>query len=98
MMTQQQAKRKTSPATNHGVSRRRFFGRSLAAGAMALCQINCSVSQAAEAPHEKHKAKQEILLERVEKIFSDGRWNGRAGIVFWKDRYYMTFRSGSEHS
>ena len=39
----------------------------------------------------------EILLERVEKIFSDGRWNGRAEIAFWKDRYYMPFRSGSEH-
>ena len=40
---------------------------------------------------------QEILLERVEKIYSDGRWNGRAEIAFWKDHYYMPFRSGSEH-
>lgn len=40
---------------------------------------------------------QEILLERVEKIYSDGRWNGRAEIAFWNDHYYMPFRSGSEH-
>ena len=39
----------------------------------------------------------EVLIERVEKIHSDGKWNGRAGLVFWKDRYYMSFRSGSEH-
>lgn len=40
---------------------------------------------------------QEILIERVEKIFSDGRWNGRAEIAFWNGHYYMPFRSGSEH-
>ena len=99
-MTHQQPKRKTSSATNHDVSRRRFLGRSLAtgAGAMALCQTRSGVPQAAEAVAGKQGPEPEILLERVEKIFSDGRWNGRAGLVFWKDRYYMTFRSGSEHS
>lgn len=39
----------------------------------------------------------DVLLERVENICSDGKWNGRAEIVFWKDRYYMPFRSASEH-
>ena len=43
-------------------------------------------------------AEPEVLIERIEKIHSDGQWNGRAGIVFWKDRYYLSFRTGSEHS
>ena len=40
---------------------------------------------------------QEVLLERVEKIYSDGRWNGRPEIVFWNGRYYILFRNGSGH-
>ena len=28
---------------------------------------------------------QDILLERVEKVYSDGKWNGRAEIAFWND-------------
>ncbi len=40
----------------------------------------------------------DVLLERVEKIYSDGRWNGRAAVVFWKDRYYIPFRTGSGHA
>ena len=40
----------------------------------------------------------EVQVEHVEEIFSDGRWNGRPGLVFWKDRYRLSFRSGSEHS
>ena len=39
----------------------------------------------------------DVLLERVENICSNGKWNGRAEIGFWKDRYYMPFRSASEH-
>ena len=27
-------------------------------------------------------AEPEVLIERIEKIHSDGQWNGRAGIVF----------------
>ena len=56
-MTQQPSKRRTSPATNYGLSRRRFFGNSLVtgAGAMALCQTNCSVLQAG-GPGERRSA------------------------------------------
>ena len=44
------------------------------------------------------RAEPEVLIERIEKLYSDGNWNGRAGIVYWKDRYYISFRTGSEHS
>ena len=40
---------------------------------------------------------QEVLLERVEKTYSDGRWNGRPEIVFWNGRYCILFRNGSGH-
>jgi len=39
----------------------------------------------------------DVLLERMEKIFSDGKWNGRPEVVFWRGRYYLTFRSASGH-
>ena len=39
--------------------------------------------------------KREVLLERVEKIYTDGRWNGRPTIVFWKGHYYTSSRSGT---
>lgn len=44
------------------------------------------------APHRS-----QVLLERVEKIYSDGRWNGRPEIVFWKGHYYVLFRNGAGH-
>lgn len=43
-------------------------------------------------------AEPEIVIERIEKIHSDGNWNGRPGLTFWHGRYYLSFRSGSEHS
>jgi hypothetical protein len=39
----------------------------------------------------------EVLIESVEKVYSDGKWNGRPVIVFWKDRYYLFIRTGSRH-
>ena len=42
--------------------------------------------------------KREVLLERVEKIYTDGRWNGRPTITFWKGHYYIFFHAGAEHS
>ena len=38
-----------------------------------------------------------VVLERVEKIYSDGRWNGRLSLVHWKNRYFIFFRSGVAH-
>ena len=46
----------------------------------------------------KGQPKREVLLERVEKIYTDGRWNGRPAIVFWKGHYYIFFHAGVEHS
>ena len=39
----------------------------------------------------------EILFERIEKIISDGRWNGRPSVVFWKGRYWLSFSSAVKH-
>jgi hypothetical protein len=41
--------------------------------------------------------KQEICLESVETLYSDGRWNGRPSIVLWKGMYYIVFRSANGH-
>jgi hypothetical protein len=43
-------------------------------------------------------ASQQVLMERVEKVYSDGRWNGRPVIIFWKGRYYLFIRTGSGHA
>lgn len=39
----------------------------------------------------------EVLLESVEKVYSDGKWNGRPVIVSWKERYYLFMRTGARH-
>jgi len=39
----------------------------------------------------------EVLLESVQKVYSDGKWNGRPAIEFWRGRYYIFFRSGFHH-
>ncbi|MBI84753.1 MAG: hypothetical protein CMJ81_16285 [Planctomycetaceae bacterium] len=41
--------------------------------------------------------KPEILFESVQKIYSDGKWNGRPAIEFWRGQYYIFFRSGLKH-
>ena len=38
-----------------------------------------------------------MLVERVDKVFSDGRWNGCTNIDFWKGKYYLVFRSAMGH-
>ena len=42
-------------------------------------------------------ARQQVLMERVEKVYSDGRWNGRPVIISWKGRHYLFIRTGSGH-
>ena len=39
----------------------------------------------------------QVLLEKVDKIYSDGKWNGRLGMVLWKGRFYIFFRSAVAH-
>ncbi|MAE67245.1 MAG: hypothetical protein CMJ18_23535 [Phycisphaeraceae bacterium] len=38
-----------------------------------------------------------ICLERVETLYSDGRWNGRPTFVHWRDTWYIAFRSAQSH-
>jgi hypothetical protein len=49
--------------------------------------MNITNMVGAETSKNAVKANGEVLLERVEKILSDGKWNGRAGTVFWAGRY-----------
>ena len=46
---------------------------------------------------ESADTKAKVCLESVETIYSDGRWNGRPTIVFWKGQYYIAFRSAFGH-
>ena len=38
-----------------------------------------------------------MRVEKVEKVFSNGRWNGCTDICFWKGKYYIVFRSAGGH-
>ena len=39
----------------------------------------------------------EVLFESIQKVHSDGKWNGRPAIEFWRGQYYIFFRSGYRH-
>ena len=38
-----------------------------------------------------------VLIEKVGKIYSDGKWNGRLTVVNFKGKYYIFFRSAVAH-
>lgn len=81
-------------------SRRGFWVRSagVGAGILALPHVtSCRVGDTGKQNFELD-AQRDVLLERVEKIHADGHWNGRPSVFFWKGRYYILFRAGSEHS
>ena len=42
-------------------------------------------------------AEPEVLLERVDKVYADGKWNGRLSVVPFLGRYYAFFRSAVAH-
>ena len=39
-----------------------------------------------------------MRIEKVDKIFSDGRHNAFTSIEFWKGKYYVAFRSADSHA
>jgi len=66
-------------------------------GLLAIAALTSAGPLRGEEPQPHAGVQAEVLLERVEKIYSDGKWNGRATIVLWKGRYYLFFRTGSRH-
>ena len=42
-------------------------------------------------------AEPEVLLERVDKVYADGKWNGRLSVVPFLGQYYAFFRSAVAH-
>ena len=78
---------------NSALSRRNFV-TTLAAGA-GLTLTAGSASKVATAAAE---SKREVLVDNTQNIFSDGRWNGRPTIKYWRDRYWLFFHTGTEHA
>ena len=64
----------------------------VAATLVVVLRLLSAVAEASDEPKAK------VVMERVEKIYSDGRWNGRPTIVFWKGQYYIFFHAGAEHT
>ncbi len=77
------------------MSRRTWLGAALASSAVPSGLIAARLGAQGEA-NRSHRRR--VVFEHVEKIYSDGRWNGRPTIVFWRGRYHIFFREGSEHS
>ena len=48
-------------------------------------------------PGDRPAKPHRICLENVETLYADGRWNGRPSFVFWRDEYYIAFRSSLSH-
>lgn len=73
--------------------------RHLASSLPALLLAGYLVAASPEAPGLKllQCAEPEVLLERVEKVYADGKWNGRLSVVPFRGRYYVFFRSAVAH-
>ena len=78
-------------------SRRAFVQTALATAALPGWGPLASAAHGGVAHSNRSANGPDVLLERVEKIHADGRWNGRPSIFFWKNHYWIFFRSGSEH-
>ena len=66
-------------------------------GSLMLAGWMAAAPARGEAPRSGGRPGPQVLLERVEKIYSDGRWNGRLSMVLWKGQYYIFFRSSIAH-
>lgn len=84
-----------------GKARRSFLKRGLLGGAGSWSLLTGLVrggrSEGAGMAKLAFDPDPEILFERVEKIVSDGRWNGRPSVVFWRGRFCLTFSSAAKH-
>ena len=89
----------TKEKSNNDTSRRNFLKAGLATGAglLATGQLNTQSVSAAAARKGLLNADRHVLFEHIEKIYSDGQWNGRPALVYWKGHYYNFFRAGSGH-
>ena len=59
--------------------------------------FSIGTARAAE-PSTEEWSGPEVLLESVEKVYSDGKWNGRPALVFWRERFYLFIRTGAGHA
>ena len=82
--------------TNKKTSRRKFL-HNTSAGLLTSASLTNPATPAVAGRRSVLDGHREVLFESVEKIHTDGRWNGRPAIVFWKDHYYIFFRTGSGH-
>jgi hypothetical protein len=85
----------------HGTSRRGFLQKSFLAGAgivgLSMTRFADGQTGGESGSTTGPGANTEIRLESVETIYTDGRWNGRPSIGFWKGTYYVAFRSAFGH-
>ena len=78
---------------NSSLSRRKFVS-TLAAGAGLTLTAGATgtTAQAAAA------SSGEVIVDNTQNVFSDGRWNGRPTLKYFKDHYYLFFHTGTEHA
>jgi hypothetical protein len=72
-----------------------FIGTLQQVSPRCMASLLCVVMVGIATVEPMSGAEPEVRLESVAEIFSDGQWNGRPGLVFWKDHYRISFRSGS---
>ena len=76
---------------------RRTFLRVTGSGFLASAALTDAATAVATRGQGVLDGHRDVLFENVEKIHTDGRWNGRPTIVAWKGHYYIFFRTGSGH-
>ena len=86
MQTQKTARR------SYGARRRRWS----AVGLVALAVLTTAGAVCGDPPASP-ESQVEVLIERLEQIYSDGKWNGRPAVVLWRGRYFLFFRTGTDH-
>lgn len=77
---------------------RRYFGGGLLLALVLGGVLRSARAEDADDIRSPAHTGASVVMERVEKIYTDGRWNGRPTIVFWKGQYYIFFHAGAEHS
>ena len=71
--------------------------RCVVPGLVALVLAGWMLTAGPHGAEPESRPDPQVLLEKVDKIYSDGKWNGRLGMVLWKGRFYIFFRSAVAH-
>lgn len=86
---------------DYSKSRRNFLKQGVFTGATILGLSKAEILKALTSDKSKKVIKKEPRRLRVEKtkiLLSDGRYNSFTDIDYWKEKYYIIFRTGAGHN